>query len=34
LPSGLMVWQGAMRDDTVLAVAQQIETVLDAKSRH
>ena len=28
LPSGLMVWQGAMRDDTVLAVAQQIEATL------
>ena len=28
LPSGLMVWQGAMRDDTVLALAQQIEQAL------
>ncbi len=28
LPVGLMVWQGAMRDDAVLNIAQQIETLL------
>lgn len=28
LPVGLMVWQGAMRDDVVLNVAQQIENLL------
>ncbi len=28
LPVGLMVWQGAMRDDAVLSIAQQIETLL------
>ncbi len=28
LPVGLMVWQGAMRDDVVLNIAQQIETLL------
>ena len=30
LPVGLMVWHGAMRDDGVLNVAQQIEQVLQA----
>lgn len=28
LPVGLMVWQGAMRDDVVLNIAQQIESLL------
>jgi Asp-tRNA(Asn)/Glu-tRNA(Gln) amidotransferase A subunit family amidase len=28
LPAGLMVWQGAMRDDVVLNIAQQIENLL------
>ncbi|HSV34969.1 MAG TPA: amidase [Ramlibacter sp.] len=28
LPVGLMIWQSAMRDDTVLNIAQQAETVL------
>ncbi|MCZ8295123.1 MAG: amidase [Hylemonella sp.] len=28
LPVGLMVWQGAMRDDVVLNIAQQIENLL------
>lgn len=28
LPVGLMVWQGAMRDDVVLNIAQQIEWLL------
>jgi len=28
LPVGLMVWQGAMRDDVVLTIALQIETLL------
>ncbi len=28
LPVGLMIWQGAMRDDAVLNIAQQIETLL------
>jgi aspartyl-tRNA(Asn)/glutamyl-tRNA(Gln) amidotransferase subunit A len=31
LPSGLMVWQGAMRDDTVLAVARQIEAAISSQ---
>ncbi|HRL98673.1 MAG TPA: amidase, partial [Acidovorax sp.] len=28
LPVGLMVWHGALRDDTVLNVGQQIEQIL------
>ena len=28
LPVGLMVWHGAMRDDAVLNISQQIESVL------
>jgi Asp-tRNA(Asn)/Glu-tRNA(Gln) amidotransferase A subunit family amidase len=28
LPAGLMIWQSAMRDDTVLNVALQAEAVL------
>ncbi|AEG92832.1 amidase [Ramlibacter tataouinensis] len=33
LPVGLMIWQSAMRDDTVLNVAQQAETALASITR-
>ena len=33
LPAGLMLWHGAMRDDTILNIAQQAEGVLATASR-
>ncbi|HSH90111.1 MAG TPA: amidase [Ramlibacter sp.] len=33
LPAGLMIWQSAMRDDTVLNIALQAQHVLDRTSR-
>jgi Asp-tRNA(Asn)/Glu-tRNA(Gln) amidotransferase A subunit family amidase len=34
LPVGLMIWQGALRDDTVLNIALQAETALAATTRN